>query len=218
MYESIIPRFSRLTSLRSKSLEKILSLIKTEDDNTSYQDIAPVSKMLNFIVRYHAEGLKGGVAVEDWTRSEAFVGHSRTLRDFMWMGPDGMRVCGTNGSQCWDLAFLIQAILSSSSSSSSSPASLTSSSASLTSDPSNRDALEKALFWLDRNQSRTSIRTKEGSGNQWREETKGAWGFSTITQGYTLSDCTGEALKVVVRLQKEFGSVIPLHPSSLGQS
>lgn len=106
-----------------------------------------------------------------------------------------MRVCGTNGSQCWDLAFLIQAILSTP----------------LAADPSNRDTLERALGWLDRNQTRESVRGKEGVGNEWREETKGAWGFSTITQGYTLSDCTGEALKVVVRLQREFGYVAHFH-------
>ncbi|KZS88495.1 terpene synthase [Sistotremastrum niveocremeum HHB9708] len=185
MYESVAPSFTTLSGLRSKALDKILSLIKAEDVNTSYQDIAPVSKMLNLISRYHAEGAN----FEDWIQSETYEKHSRTMRDFMWLGPDGMRVCGTNGSQCWDLAFLIQAILSTP----------------LAADPSNRDTLERALGWLDRNQTRESVRGKEGVGNEWREETKGAWGFSTITQGYTLSDCTGEALKVVVRLQREFG-------------
>ena len=38
-----------------------------------------------------------------------------------------------------------------------------------------------------------------------RHRTKGAWPFSTKTQGYTVSDCTAEGLKSVLILQKLLG-------------
>ena len=31
------------------------------------------------------------------------------VRDYLWLGRDGMKMNGTNGSQLWDTAFTIQA-------------------------------------------------------------------------------------------------------------
>jgi squalene cyclase len=33
------------------------------------------------------------------------------LKDYMWMGLDGMKMNGTNGSQLWDTAFMVQALI-----------------------------------------------------------------------------------------------------------
>ncbi|KAH9072141.1 terpene synthase, partial [Lactarius deliciosus] len=52
---------------------------RRRDENTGYQTLGPVSKMMNLIARYHR-------------------------RDFMWLASEGMMMCGTNGSQLQGLA------------------------------------------------------------------------------------------------------------------
>ncbi|KAF8889368.1 terpenoid cyclases/protein prenyltransferase alpha-alpha toroid, partial [Infundibulicybe gibba] len=65
-------------------------------------------------------------------------------------------------------------------------------------DADNKESLLKALEWLDESQIRDDPKHYHTS---YRHTTKGAWGFSTKEQGYTVSDCTGEGLKAVMYLQ-----------------
>ena len=62
----------------------------------------------------------------------------------------------------------------------------------------NRESLVRALKWLDVCQIKDHPRHFELS---YRHPTRGAWPFSTRTQGYTVSDCTGEGLKAVLYIQ-----------------
>lgn len=78
--------------LRRKALDVVYRMICEEDDNTSYQDLGPVNKMVNLVCRYLVEGKD----------SHAYKMHELKRKDFMWIGPQGMRMCGTNGSQLWD--------------------------------------------------------------------------------------------------------------------
>ncbi|KDQ19186.1 hypothetical protein BOTBODRAFT_63287 [Botryobasidium botryosum FD-172 SS1] len=160
---------------RRLALKRAYRLICMEDENTSYQTIGPVSKMINLICRVHEEGRD----------SDAFRMHDMRRRDFMWMGPDGLRVCGTNGSQLWDIAFITQAVVE----------------GGLATDPQgeNCESMIKALDWLDKCQIRDNPVHYESA---YRHRTKGAWPFSTKEQGYTVSDCTGEGLKAVLYLQE----------------
>jgi lanosterol synthase len=64
----------------------------------------------------------------------------------------------------------------------------------------NKASLVKALEWLDEAQIRKDPKHYHTS---YRHSTKGAWGFSTKEQGYTVSDCTGEGLKSVLYLQSD---------------
>jgi lanosterol synthase len=75
--------------LRNKGLQKAYELIIMDDENTSYQDLAPVNKVLNFVCRF----------VEEGQDSEAMRLHRAKLRDFLWMSNEGMMACGTNGSR-----------------------------------------------------------------------------------------------------------------------
>ena len=95
---------------------------------------------------------------------------------------EGMMMTGTNGSQLWDIAFITQAIVESG----------------LADEHQNRPSLFKALEWLEMTQIKDHPRFYESS---YRHPTKGAWPFSTRTQGYTVSDCTGEGLKAVLYIQ-----------------
>ncbi|KAK2465673.1 hypothetical protein APHAL10511_002217 [Amanita phalloides] len=158
--------------LRRWGIAKAYDLIIREDENTNYQTLAPVSKMFNLVARAHAEG----------PDSEAWKMHETKRQDFMWLGKDGMMMCGTNGSQLWDTGFIAQALVETG----------------LAEQEENKAGLIRALEWLDESQMRENPKHFEVL---YRHATKGAWGFSTKEQGYAVSDCTGEGLKAVMYLQ-----------------
>ncbi|ODV78076.1 lanosterol synthase [Suhomyces tanzawaensis NRRL Y-17324] len=101
--------------------------------------------------------------------------------DSVFHGNQGMVVMGTNGSQTWDAAFTIQIFISSG----------------LAELPQFQKTVERAYLYLVRNQFDTECR--EGS---FREKRIGTWGFSTKEQGYTVSDCTSEALKSIIMVRE----------------
>ena len=119
-----------------------------EDENTSYQTLAPVNKMFNLVARFHREGAS----------SEAWKQHEIKRHDFMWLGPEGMRICGTNGSQLWDIAFITQACVETG----------------LAELEENKESMKKALEWLDEGQM---LDNPKHFKEAYRMATKGAWGF-----------------------------------------
>jgi lanosterol synthase len=94
-------------------------------------------------------------------------------------------VNGTNGSQVWDAAFTIQAMVESG----------------LAEEQEFHESLLKAFEFLDTQQIRNDpvIDWRKC----YRHISKGAWPFSTRDQSYTLSDCTAEGLKATLLMQKE---------------
>jgi lanosterol synthase len=158
--------------LRRKALDRVYELLVMEDENTDCQDLGPVNKMMNQICRVHVEGRE----------SEAFKRHMHRRSDFLWVSAKGMMARGTNGSQLWDIGFVIQAIVE----------------GGLAEEEANRESCLKALQWLDQAQIRQNPKHFESN---YRHETKGAWPFSTPRQGYVVSDCTGEGLKAAIYLQ-----------------
>jgi lanosterol synthase len=168
-YESCI-----IPPLRSAACDRAYELIILEDENTSYQTLGPVSKMMNLVARAHVEGAS----------SEAYKQHEIKRRDFMWINHDGMNMCGTNGSQLWDVGFITQALVESG----------------LGDEEENKESLVRALEWLEQCQMKENPKHYETS---YRHRTKGAWPFSTKEQGYTVSDCTGEGLKAVLYIQEQ---------------
>jgi lanosterol synthase len=161
-----------IAAIRDPALARAWEQIVVEDENTSYQCLGPVNKMVNQIARYIVEGRD----------SVAYREHERRREDFMWLTEKGMLMCGTNGSQLWDLAFITQAVVESG----------------IAEDEANRASMIEALKWLDRGQIRGDPMHLEKG---YRHTTKGAWGFSTKIQSYTVSDCTAEGLKAVLYLQ-----------------
>ena len=159
--------------LRRAAMRKVYELCKLEDENTEYQGLGPVNKMMNQVVRYAVDG----------PDSEALRQHALKRKDFMWIGPNGMSMGGTNGVQLWDLAFIVQALVESG----------------LAEEVEFRKSLTKALKWLDETQIRENPKHYESA---YRHRTKGAWPFSTREQSYVVSDCTGEGLKAVIYLQE----------------
>lgn len=151
-------------------------LIQYEDRNTDYACLGPVNAPMNTIACYITDG-PGSYSVER---------HLYHLHDYLWMKNEGMLANGTNGVQVWDTSFVAQAV----------------DVAGFASDPKWRPMLERAQAFLERHQMLEDVPDKNKC---YRHRTKGAWPFSTKTQGYTVSDCTAEGLRAALQLQKVHG-------------
>ncbi|RCH94543.1 Lanosterol synthase (Oxidosqualene--lanosterol cyclase), partial [Rhizopus stolonifer] len=172
-HESVASKFSWL---RDYALKLTVEQIKMEDENSFYLDIGPVNKAMNWIV------------VHDHYGKDAyeFKQHVERNADFMWMGPEGMMMCGTNGSQLWDAAFIAQACVE----------------AKLADHLEYRENMVKTLEFIELTQIR---RDPPNWKESYRQVSKGAWPFSTRDQGYTVSDCTAEGIKATIALQSTPG-------------
>ena len=119
--------------------------------------------------------------LEEGRDSERFKKFEYRFKDALFHGPQGMTVMGTNGVQTWDCAFFIQYLFV----------------AGLAELPEFHDAVVASYRFLCRSQFDT-----ECVPNSFRDKRMGAWGFSTKTQGYTVSDCTAEAIKAIIMVKQ----------------
>nr|XP_048329943.1 cycloartenol synthase-like isoform X2 [Ziziphus jujuba var. spinosa] len=160
-----------LSKLRQKALDAVMHHIHHEDQTTNYLCIGPVSKVLNMICCW----------VED-PNSDAYKCHLPRIKDYLWVAEDGMKMQGYNGSQLWDVAFAVQAILATN----------------LQEVEEYWSMLKKAHHFIKNTQIK-----KESCNNLsecFRHISKGGWPFSTPDNGWPVSDCTAEALKAAVLL------------------
>ncbi|KAI4195626.1 MAG: hypothetical protein LQ350_007097 [Teloschistes chrysophthalmus] len=164
--------YLRTNYVRDRAEEWTFELIRREDENTGYSNLGPVNSPMNLLACY----------IHDGPDSVAVQRHREHMHDFLWIKDEGMLMNGTNGVQTWDTAFVIQAVAA----------------AGLAEDQKWKPMLTKALEFLDDQQIREDCREQDIS---YRQRRKGAWAFSTREQGYTVSDCTSEALKSVILLQ-----------------
>jgi lanosterol synthase len=180
--------FLRFTFLVNKAEKWAWELIQIEDANTDYACLAPVNAPMNTLACFITEGPEAKSVKE----------HRRRLADYMFMSQHGMMMNGTNGVQNWDTAFLIQAVVESG----------------LADKPEHHKTLVNALGFLESQQFLEHVKGYESSklysdpptaqvGPEfgYRHPRRGAWGFSNRTQGYTVSDCTAEAIKSAMMLQ-----------------
>lgn len=162
----------RTASLAQKAEAWVWRLVQYEDENTDYAGLGPVNAPINTLCCF----------IEEGPDSLSFSRHLDRLNDYMWVKNEGMLMNGTNGVQVWDTAFTIQAVVE----------------AGLADDPKWKPMLTNALNYLDNEQIREEVKDREIC---YRQSRKGAWPFSTKIQGYTVSDCTAEALKAILQLQ-----------------
>lgn len=97
---------------------------------------------------------------------------------------------GTNGVQSWDTAFLIQAV----------------DACGFADHPKWKPMLTRALEFMEDQQMDAECRDQTTT---YRQQRKGAWGFSTKKQGYAVSDCTSEGMKAVLTLQNHATGKFP---------
>ena len=168
--------YLRFDYIRRRAEDWAFDLIKREDENTDFANLGPVNGPMNLLACY----------IHDGSDSYSVERHRQRMHDFLWLKDEGMLMNGTNGVQTWDTSFLIQAIAESGQ----------------IENPKWKPMLVKALEFLDDQQIREDCREQDVC---YRQRRKGAWAFSTREQGYTVSDCTSEAMKSVLVLQSQPG-------------
>ncbi|KAI4379699.1 hypothetical protein MLD38_005962 [Melastoma candidum] len=165
------------SKLRNKALDVVMEHIHYEDENTRYICIGPVNKVLNMVCCW----------VEDPT-SEAFKRHLPRIKDYLWVSEDGMKMMGYGGSQLWDTAFAVQALLATN------MVDLCGS------------MLKKAHDFIKNSQVRENSR---GNPSAWhRHISKGGWPFSTADNGWIVSDCASEGFKAALLLSQMPSNIV----------
>ncbi|TKY46466.1 Cycloartenol synthase 2 [Spatholobus suberectus] len=155
--------------LREKALHHVMHHIHYEDENTNYICIGSVNKVLNMVCCW----------LEN-PNSQAFKRHISRIKDFLWVAEDGLKMQGCNGSQFWDVALSVQAILA-----------------------ANLEGEYGSMLKKANNFIKCSQITANRSGNPsywYRHISKGGWPFSTSDNGWPVSDCTAEGLKAAILL------------------
>ncbi|CAA7022140.1 unnamed protein product [Microthlaspi erraticum] len=166
--EPVLTRWPLNKLVREKALRLAMEHIHYEDENSHYITVGCVEKVLSMLACW----------VEN-PNGECFKKHLSRIPDYMWVAEDGMKMQSI-GSQLWDTALAVHAIL-----------------ASDLSDETN-DALKKGHDYIKKSQVR-----ENPSGdfkNMYRHMSKGAWTFSDRDHGWQVSDCTAEAFKCCLLL------------------
>lgn len=166
------------TSLRKWAIQLLYEHVAAEDRFTKYISIGPISKTINMLIRWSVDG----------PSSPAFQEHVSRIKDYLWLGLDGMKMQGTNGSQTWDTSFAVQALLE----------------AGAHRRPEFLPCLQKAHEFLRLSQVPDNNPDYQ---KYYRHMHKGGFPFSTVDCGWIVADCTAEALKAVLLLQEQCPSI-----------
>ncbi|EGD81137.1 cycloartenol synthase [Salpingoeca rosetta] len=179
VYEKFAPAF-----LRRWALDWIYEVLEKENEFTNNICIGPINKMTNMLIVWIQEG----------PESTAFRKHAERVKDYMWLGRDGMKMNGTNGSQLWDTAFMVQGMIET--------------------DLRDefKDVFRKAHDYIDVAQIQHNHPEHR---RYYRDETKGGWPFSTRAMGWIVADCTGEGLKGALICKRNNYTPTPLSDSRL---
>ncbi|XP_033965761.1 lanosterol synthase-like [Pseudochaenichthys georgianus] len=172
------------TVLREKAVKELYEHIEADDRFTKCISIGPISKTINMLVRWYVDG----------PSSPVFQEHVSRIPDYLWLGLDGMKMQGTNGSQLWDTCFAVQAFLEAGAQKDS--------------------ALAGCL--RDAHQFLTVTQIPENPAEYqkyYRQMNKGGFPFSTRDCGWIVADCTAEGLKSVMLLQELCPSISQPLPS-----
>ncbi|KAK2988295.1 hypothetical protein RJ640_011966 [Escallonia rubra] len=172
VYYLIEPIMNRwpFTKLREKAIQKAIEHMRYGAEASRYITTGCVEKCLQIMCWWS----------EDPNGNE-FKYHLARIPDYLWLAEDGMKM-QTFGSQVWDCALAIQAVLASN----------------MTDEYG--DCLKKAHFYLQESQI-----TENPPGDfrsMYRHFTKGSWTFSDKDHGWVVSDCTAEAVKCLLVLSQ----------------
>ncbi|OMO82732.1 Terpenoid cyclases/protein prenyltransferase alpha-alpha toroid [Corchorus olitorius] len=157
-----------LSKLRQKSLEITYDYIQYEDEVSRYINIGNLGKAVAMLA--------------SWVQNpngECFKKHLARVPDYLWVAEDGMKV-QSFGSQTWDAAFAIQALIACNIHEEIGP------------------TLKMGHDFLKRSQLKDNP-----SGNfkkYFRHISKGGWAFSDQDHGWQVSDCTAESLMACLLL------------------
>lgn len=166
-----------IKSLRRLAIEVAWKHIAYDDEDTDFICLGPVNKAMDMLITWIREGEQSG----------RFQNHLSRVDDYFFMGPEGMRMCGYNGSQLWDTAFAVQAICA------------------CGMELLYPQEMSLAHHYVDIAQVQ---KNPEAAEHFYRHRTKGAWNFSTRSQSWQVSDCTAEGLRVILLLRHKPFSIL----------
>jgi len=160
--------------LRRKAVAHLMDHIRAEDESTNYICIGPVNKLLNTLCWHFTK--PGGPEV---------AAHIRRMPDYLWWADDGVKMNGYNSSKLWDTTFMAQALAA-------------------TGDrrTESRDALRRALDYVDRNQVLHDVPNHK---RYYRHRSRGGWPFSNRDHGWPITDCTAEGIKTALAVEQAEG-------------
>ncbi|KAL8561846.1 hypothetical protein ACOMHN_046971 [Nucella lapillus] len=177
--------YERLHSraLRERALKECYTHICADDAFTSGISIGPISKVIQMLVRWWVDGAD----------HPDFKMHQDRVKDYLWMGLDGMKMSGTNGTQLWDTAFTVTAMME----------------AGAGGDGKLWPCLRKAHQFLDFTQIPDNPPDYAAFYRQSSKANKDGFPFSTRDCGWVVADCTAEGLKALLGLQDDTAMLPP---------
>ncbi|PAN24753.1 hypothetical protein PAHAL_4G248900 [Panicum hallii] len=113
--------------------------------------------------------------------SKAFKQHLPRIYDYLWLAEDGMRAQVYDGCQSWETAFIIQAYCETGLVAELGP------------------SLRRAYDFINKSQI---LENHPNSESYYRHRSKGSWTLSTADNGWSVSDCTAEALQALLCVSK----------------
>ncbi|KAL4915397.1 terpenoid cyclases/protein prenyltransferase alpha-alpha toroid [Aspergillus aurantiobrunneus] len=167
-----IPYF-RLRSLVEYGAEMVWAIVEESGKTTNSLGSVSVDGFLNMVAFYCREG----------PDSKALRDIHDASREYLWMGPRGMQVMSIHAGHTWETAFALQAYAE----------------AGLCREPNIQPATERAYKFLLKQQHIEDFR--DGSACHFFSRL-GGWPFSVQYSGFACSDCTGEALKAILMIER----------------
>ncbi|XP_010655670.1 beta-amyrin synthase [Vitis vinifera] len=161
-----------VSKIRETAVKKAIEIIHWEDENSRYLTPGCVHKAFHMMAVW---------AENPDSNLNAFKHHLARIPDYLWLAEDGMKV-QSFGSQLWDASFCIQAILESGMV------------------EEYGTALKKGHDFIKLSQCQENPSGDYRS--RYRHFSKGAWTFSDRDHGWQVSDCTSEALRVLLLLSQ----------------
>ncbi|XP_046542686.1 lanosterol synthase-like [Haliotis rubra] len=153
-------------SVRETAVQTCYNHICADDDATSFTGLGPVNKLLHMLIRWMEEG----------SQSDAFKKHRDRVRDYLWLGRDGMKLQDYNGSHIWDTALAVLAF----------------------NEVGFKSCLQKAHSFLRDSQIQHNV---DNFRDHYRQESKGGFPFSTRENSWIVSDTTAESLSAILVTQ-----------------
>ncbi|XP_071936529.1 beta-amyrin synthase 2-like isoform X2 [Coffea arabica] len=160
------------SKFRENALQKIITHIHYEGENSRYVNIACVQKVLHMMACW---------AEDPNPNSISFKCHLARVPDYLWIAEDGMKM-QSMGSQLWDTVFTTQAIIASDL------------------EDEFGTTLKRAHYFIKETQIQEN--PSGDFRSMYRHPCKGAWMLADRDHGWQVSDCTAEALKALLLLSE----------------
>ncbi|KAL4805338.1 terpenoid cyclases/protein prenyltransferase alpha-alpha toroid [Aspergillus unguis] len=170
--------FFRSNALFNKAVDQVWEIIKQADKETNSVGVISVDNFLNMISVYSEEG-------PDSKRLRRIHDASR---EYLWMAPRGMQMMSVHAGSTWETGLTMQGYAEAG------PGVINA--------PEIQPAVRGAYKFLVDQQHTTDFAKDSPCLLSSR---LGGWPFGTKYQGLVCSDCTGEAMKAVLLMDKKGG-------------